>query len=80
MVHLNDEKDALAKNLYRFEQENIQHNRLIEKNNMFYEDPTEKNEKAKKDVDEKYKDVDKVTLKTLLELDALEKNMREIGN
>ena len=28
LVHLNDEKDALAKNLYRFEQENIQHNRL----------------------------------------------------
>ena len=73
LVHLNDEKDSLAKNLYRFEQENIQHNRLIEKNNMFFEDPTEKNEKAKKDVDEKYKDVDKVTLKTLLELDALEK-------
>ena len=29
LVHLNDEKDALGKNLYRFEQENIQHNRLI---------------------------------------------------
>ena len=73
LVHLNDEKDSLAKNLYRFEQENIQHNRLIEKNNMFYEDPTEKNEKAKKEVDEKWSDVDRVTEKTLLELDALEK-------
>jgi len=73
LVHLNDEKDALGKNLYRFEQENIQHNRLIEKNNMFYEDPTEKNEKAKKDVDEKWSDVDRVTEKALLELDALEK-------
>ena len=73
LVHLNDEKDSLGKNLYRFEQENIQHNRLIEKNSMFYEDPTEKNEKAKKDVDEKWSDVDRVTEKALLELDALEK-------
>ena len=48
LVHLNNDKDTLNKSLYRFEQENIQHNRLIEKNNMFYEDPTEKNEKAKK--------------------------------
>ena len=73
LVHLNDEKEALGKNLYRFEQENIQHNRLIEKNNMFYEDPTEKNEKTKKDVDEKWSDVNRVTEKALLELDALEK-------
>ena len=73
LVHLNDEKDALGKNLYRFEQENIQHNRLIEKNNMFYEDPTEKNEKTKKDADEKWSDVNRVTEKALLELDALEK-------
>ena len=80
LVHLNDEKDALGKNLYRFEQENIQHNRLIEKNNMFYEDPTEKNEKTKKDADEKWSDVNRVTEKALLELDALEKNMLEIEN
>ena len=73
LVHLNDDKDALGKNLYRFEQENIQHNRLIEKNNMFYEDPTEKNEKAKKEVDEKWSDVNRVTEKALLELDAMEK-------
>ena len=31
LVHLNDEKDALGKNLYRFEQENIQHDRVTEK-------------------------------------------------
>ena len=61
LVHLNDEKDSLAKNLYRFEQENIQHNRLIEKNNMFYVVTTEIYEKAKKEVDEKWSDVDSVT-------------------
>ena len=61
LVHLNDDKDNLNKNLYRFEQENIQHNRLIEKNNMFYEDPTEKIEKTKKDADEKWSDVNRVT-------------------
>ena len=40
---------------------------------MFYEDPTEKNEKTKKDADEKWSDVNRVTEKALLELDALEK-------
>ena len=73
LVHLNNDKDTLNKSLYRFEQENIQHNRLIEKNNMFYEDPTEKNEKAKKNAEEKWSDVNRITEKTLLELNALEK-------
>ena len=48
MANLNDEKNILDKSLYRFDQENIQHNRVIEKKNMFYEDPTEKNEQTKK--------------------------------
>ena len=73
LVHLKDDNNALNKSLYRFEQENIQHNRIIEKNNMFYEDPTEKNEKTKKEADEKWSDVNRVTEKTLLELDSLEK-------
>ena len=73
MVHLNEDKDSLNKNLYKFEQENIQHNRLIEKNNMFYEDPTEKNEKAKKEAEERLSDVNRVTEKTLLEFNSLEK-------
>jgi chromosome segregation ATPase len=73
LVHLKEDNNTLNKSLYRFEQENIQHNRIIEKNNMFYEDPTEKNEKTKKDADEKWSDVNRVTEKTLLELDSLEK-------
>ena len=73
LVHLKDDNDSLNKNLYKFEQENIQHNRIIEKNQMFYEDPTEKNEKTKKEADEKWSDVNRVTEKTLLELDSLEK-------
>ena len=73
LVHLKDDNNTLNKSLYRFEQENIQHNRIIEKNNMFFEDPTEKNEKAKKDADEKWSDVNRITEKTLLELDSLEK-------
>ena len=52
LIHLKGDNDSLNKNLYRFEQENIQHNRIIEKNQMFYEDPTEKNEKTKKEADE----------------------------
>ena len=73
LVHLKDDNDTLNKSLYRFEQENIQHNRIIEKNNMFYEDPTEKNEKTKKEAEEKWSDVNRVTEKTMLELDYLEK-------
>ena len=73
LVHLKDDNDSLNKKLYKFEQENIQHNRIIEKNQMFYEDPTEKNEKTKKEADEKWSDVNRVTEKTLLELDSLEK-------
>ena len=73
LVHLKGDNDSLNKNLYKFEQENIQHNRIIEKNQMFYEDPTEKNEKTKKEADEKWSDVNRVTEKTLLELDSLEK-------
>ena len=73
LVHLKDDNDTLNKSLYRFEQENIQHNRIIEKNNMFYEDPTEKNEKTKKEAEEKWSDVNRVTEKTMLELDSLEK-------
>jgi len=73
LIHLKGDNDSLNKNLYRFEQENIQHNRIIEKNQMFYEDPTEKNEKTKKEADEKWSDVNRVTEKTLLELDSLEK-------
>ena len=73
LIHLKSDNDSLNKNLYRFEQENIQHNRIIEKNQMFYEDPTEKNEKTKKEADEKWSDVNRVTEKTLLELDSLEK-------
>ena len=73
LVHLNNDKETLNKDLYKFEQENIQHNRVIEKNNMFYEDPSEKNEKTKKDADEKWSDINRVTEKTLLELKELEK-------
>ena len=61
LTNLNDEKNNLDKSLYRFEQENIQHNRVIEKKNMFYEDPTEKNEQTKKDAEERWSDVDELT-------------------
>ena len=73
LAHLNDDKSTLDKSLYRFEQENIQHNRVIEKNTMFYEDPTEKNEQNKKNAEDKLTDVNRITERTLLELDALEK-------
>ena len=75
LTNLNDEKNILDKSLYRFEQENIQHNRVIEKKNMFYEDPTEKNEQTKKDAEERWSDVNKLVERAMLELDACEKKM-----
>ena len=75
LSNLNDDKNTLDKSIYRFEQENIQHNRVIEKKNMFYEDPTEKNENTKKDAEERFADVNRLVERTLLELDALEKKM-----
>ena len=48
LVHLNDDKDALGKNLYRFEQENIQHNRLIEKIICFMKTLLKRTKKLKK--------------------------------
>lgn len=77
LTNLNDEKNNLDKSLYRFEQENIQHNRVIEKKNMFYEDPTEKNEQTKKDAEERWSDVNKLVERAMLELDACEKNVRK---
>lgn len=77
LTNLNDEKNILDKSLYRFEQENIQHNRVIEKKNMFYEDPTEKNEQTKKDAEERWSDVNKLVERAMLELDACEKNVRK---
>ena len=73
LVHLNDDKGHLDKNLYRFQQENIQHNRILEKNAMFFEDPTEKNENNKKNAEERFSDINRITEKTMLELDTLEK-------
>ena len=75
LIHLNEDKDYLDKNSAKFEQENIQHQRLIEKNHMFYQDPQEKNDKIKKEADEKFSDVNRITEKTLLELDELEKKL-----
>ena len=75
LSNLNEDKNNLDKSLYRFDQENIQHNRVIEKKNMFYEDPTEKNEITKKDAEERLADVNRLVERSLLELDALEKKM-----
>ena len=67
ITHLNDDKEILDQDLTRFESENLQNNRIIEKNTLFHEDPTEKNVKKKKESDEKFKNAAKINKRFLLE-------------
>ena len=48
LTTLNDDKNKLSKDLFKFTSENVHHNRTIEKNNLFKEDVDEKNEKMVK--------------------------------
>ena len=72
---LNTDKTKLSKDLFRFTSENVHHNRTIEKNNLFKEDPIERNEKIRRHNQEKFDEVDKLTERSVLELDALERKL-----
>ena len=78
LTHLNDDKEKLDQDLYRFETENLQNNRIIEKNSLFHEDPTEKNLKRKKETNEKFDEMNKLVEKSKLELDNVAKNFSGI--
>ena len=72
---MNDDKNKLSKDLFKFTSENVHHNRTIEKNNLFKEDVDEKNEKIKKHNEEKFDEIDRLTERSVLELDALERKL-----
>ena len=75
LTTLNDDKNKLSKDLFKFTSENVHHNRTIEKNNLFKEDVDEKNEKIKKHNEEKFDEIDRLTERSVLELDALERKL-----
>ena len=75
ITSLNDDKNKLSKDLFKFTSENVHHNRTIEKNNLFKEDMDEKNEKIKKHNEEKFSEIDRLTERSVLELDALERKL-----
>lgn len=75
LTSLNNDKNKLSKELFKFTSENVHHNRTIEKNNLFKENVDEKNEKIKKHNEDKFDEVDKLTERSILELDALERKL-----
>ena len=75
LTSLNDDKNKLSKDMFKFTSENVHHNRTIEKNNLFKEDVDEKNEKIKKHNEEKFDEIDRLTERSVLELDALERKL-----
>ena len=74
LTHLNDDKEKLDQDLYKFESDNLQNNRILEKNALFHEDPTEKNTKKKKESTEKFDEMNRLVEKSKLELDYTAKN------
>jgi len=74
---LNSDKDKLGRDLFRFTSENTQHNRTLEKNALFKEDNGDKNEKLRKHNENKFADIDKLTERSILELDTLERKLMD---
>lgn len=74
----NENKEVNGKELYHFSSENVHHNRTIEKNNLFKETQEEKNEKRLNYNQEKFAEINKLTERSILELDSLEKKL--MGN
>ncbi len=76
---LNNDKNKLSKDIFRFTNENTHHERTKEKIETFRENNDEKNEKIRKYPNEKFKEVDRLTERSILELDSLERKMMNNG-
>ena len=72
--HIKD-KDINGKTLYKFNSENIHHTRTIEKNKMFKENKEEKNKIIKEKALEKFEEVDKMVVKSLLEQEQIQRKV-----
>ena len=69
------DKDNVARKLNDIAAENLHYTRTLEKNSLFREENEAKNQNEKKLAETKFDDVNKLTEKSLLELDELEKKM-----
>ena len=74
--HLKD-KEALGKSLYKFSSDNMHYTRTLEKNKLFKENKEEKNKNLKDRNSEKFEEVDKLVLRSLLEQEMIERRMEQ---
>ena len=65
------EKDELSKKMYKLTSENLHYNRTIEKNKLFKENKEEKYKITKDKVIDKFNEIDKLVVKTLIEKESL---------
>lgn len=73
--HLQD-KELMSKRLYKISSENVHHKRTLEKNKLFQESKEEKNRVAKEKAQEKFAEVDKLVLRSLLEKENIERKLQ----
>lgn len=71
------EKELASKLLYQIKSNNAHIMRTIEKNSLFKEDKEEKNKIAKEKLIEKFKDIDKLVERNLLEEEALRRKFEK---
>jgi len=71
------EKEVYNKQLYQINSQNAHINRTIEKNSLFKEDKEEKNKIQKDKLVEKFKDIDKLVERSLLEEEGIKKKFEK---
>lgn len=74
--HLRD-KEIISKSLYKFTSENTHFTRTLEKNKLFQDNKEEKNKSLKERNLEKFEEVDKLVLRSLLEQEMLERKLEQ---
>lgn len=72
--HLKD-KDLLNKSLYKYNSENVHHNRTLEKNKLFKDNLDEKNKNTRERNNEKFEEIDKLVVRSLLEKESIERKL-----
>lgn len=69
------DKEIIGKSLYKFNSENVHHQRTIEKNKLFKENNDEKNKIASTKAQDKFQEVDKLVVKSLLEQEQINRKL-----
>jgi hypothetical protein len=74
--HLKD-KEILGKSLYKFSSENTHYTRTLEKNKLFQDNKDEKNKQLRERNLEKFEEVDKLVLRSILEQEMIERKLEQ---